>query len=269
MAAALVFGASIPEARPEIQEPLTAFLAQLGASIGAEVALRTAHGYEALAKDVEAGACDLAWLPPIALVKLAAGAAEPLVAVRRGDEEGFHAVLLVRSESKIRTIDGLRGTRAAWVDPWSAAGFVVPRIELTLLDVDPRTLFRAEAFHGSHAGAIAAVVDGAADVAGTFAQVDSEGNVSSGAWSKMPGANVRVLAVFGSVPPDAIAVRASLDAAKKDELRRAFVEAAAKVPMKNLARGAFDAREFRPVKSERYDGLRRALELATSRGLFA
>ena len=56
-------------------------------------------------------------------------------------------------------------------------GFVLPRVKLALLGVDPRTLFRTETFHGSgNCSAIKALLAGACDVAGTFATADKTGN---------------------------------------------------------------------------------------------
>src|SRR5262249_42872492 len=114
---------------------------------------------------------------------------------------------VVPTRSRIRTIDALKGMRAAWVDRWSAAGFVLPRVNLSLLGVDPRTLFRTEKFYGSHRNAIKALIDGACDVTGTYARAGDSGHVTTGAWSEFDGAEVRVLTTFGAIPPDVLAVR--------------------------------------------------------------
>src|SRR5205085_12236058 len=137
-----------------------------------------------LAQDVRDAKVDIAWLPPIVYVRLA-DAVVPLGSILRGGRLSFEAALVVPSASRIKSIEGLRGTRAGWVDPWSAAGFVLPRVKLALLGVDPRTVFRTEKFHGSHRAALQALAEGACDVVGTYARADDKGEVTEGAWSEI------------------------------------------------------------------------------------
>ena len=71
-----------------------------------------------------------------------ADAVTPIGSILRDGKSAYEAALVVRADSNVRTIDSLRGTRAGWVDPWSAAGFVLPRVKLALLGIDPRNVFR-------------------------------------------------------------------------------------------------------------------------------
>jgi len=83
---------------------------------------------------------------------------------------------------ELASLDDLRGARAGWVDPWSATGFVVPRIELARRGIVPTSYalherrayptstFRSEKFHGTHQETLRALARGDFDVAGTFAQ---------------------------------------------------------------------------------------------------
>ena len=67
----------------------------------------------------------------------------------------------VRARSIARQALGFYLQLPAYHRAWSAAGFVLPRVKLALLGVDPRTVFRTEKFHGSHRAALQALVDGA------------------------------------------------------------------------------------------------------------
>ena len=205
-ASRIVFGLVVNTPGSELPARIDRLTKMMGEHVGAEVTRFDAPNYEALATEVREGRVDVAWLPPIVFVRLA-DAVAPIGSIMRDGKSTYEAALVVRSDSKIRTIDGLRGTRAGWVDPWSAAGFVLPRVKLALLGIDPRTAFRSERFLGSHRAAMTALAEGACDVAGTYAQADAEGTVSAGAWNEIEGAEVRVLATFGAIPPDVIGVR--------------------------------------------------------------
>ncbi len=153
----------------------------------------------------------MAWLPPVAYAWLAE-AVTPLGSIVRAGNTSYSAALLVRKDAKIASLSDLAGTRAGWVDPWSAAGYVVPRIELARAGIDPTTSFRAEAFHGTHRDALLALARGDCDVAGTYARPHA-GDATSieGAWTDLDvEVEVRVLATFGSIPPDVIAARRNL-----------------------------------------------------------
>ncbi len=239
----------------------------VGWQIGAEVTRFDAPNYEALATEVREGRVDIAWLPPIVFVRLG-DAVTPIGSIMRDGKSAYEAALVVRSDSKIRTIDGLRGTRAGWVDPWSAAGFVLPRVKLALLGIDPRTVFRSERFLGSHRAAMTALAEGACDVAGTYAQTDAEGNVNAGAWSEVEGAEVRVLATFGAIPPDVIGVRKGYPDEAREKVLGALRAACAEQATRAVLREIFNGDELHEGLSSGYESLKSALEMATARGLF-
>src|SRR5204863_7068312 len=96
-----------------------------------EVACDETPDYATLAARVRDGSIDIAWLPPIVLLRVGQ-AATPIVSLvrseRSGSGGGFETALVVRADSTIHTVEGLRGMRAAWVDEWSAAGYVIPRL---------------------------------------------------------------------------------------------------------------------------------------------
>lgn len=262
--ARVVFGLVVPSAGSGIGDRVDALAKSLTERAGIPFQRRDAASYEALAEDVREGRTDLAWLPPIVFVRLG-DVVSPLGSILRGGNAAYEAALIVQGNSKIRTIDGLRGTRAGWVDRWSAAGFVLPRVKLALLGVDPRTLFRTETFHGSHRSAIKALVAGACDVAGTYARADEKGNVTAGAWTEID-ADVRVLATFGAIPPDVLAVRKAVADKIHDKTLAAFKAACAEE--KSLVDAVFNGSDFSEGLAPGYDSLKRALEMASARGIF-
>jgi phosphate/phosphite/phosphonate ABC transporter binding protein len=239
----------------------------MGESAGIEIVREDASSYEALATEVKEARVDVAWLPPIVFVRLG-DAVEPLGSILRDGKSAYEAALVVKSDSRIRTIDGLAGTRAGWVDPWSAAGFVLPRVKLALLGVDPRSVFRTETFHGSHRAVMTALHEGSCDVAGTYAQADDKGNVSAGAWSEIDGAEVRVLATFGAIPPDVIGVRKDFPKDAREKVLVALRAACSEESARSVLRAIFNGDDFREGLASGYESLKSALEMATARGLF-
>lgn len=261
----IVFGLVVPSAGSGTGERVDQLAKSLTERSGILFERRDAASYEALASDVRDGRTDVAWLPPIVFVRLG-DIVTPLGSISRGAGPSYEAALIVPADSRIKTIDALRGSRAGWVDRWSAAGFVLPRVKLALLGIDPRTLFRTETFHGSHRSMIKALLSGACDVAGTYARADQSGKIVSGAWSEVEGANVRVLATFGAIPPDVIAVRTAVAGRVRDKALDALRGIGAEES--SLLRAIFGGDELREGLAPGYDALKQALAMASSRGIF-
>ncbi len=262
----IVFGLVVPTNGGELPARVDRLAKLLGEHAGFVVERRDASSYESLANDVREGRVDLAWLPPIVYVRLA-DVVTPIGSILRGGQTSYEAALVVKDDSRIKTIDGLRNTRAGWVDPWSAAGFVMPRVKLALLGVDPRNEFRTEVFHGSHRATMQALADGACDVAGTYARSDTKGTVLSGAWTEV-GIQVRVLATFGAIPPDVIAVKKDFPEADRTKVLESLRAACKDESSRAIVREVFSGDELEEGLAAGYDALKSALDMATARGLF-
>jgi phosphate/phosphite/phosphonate ABC transporter binding protein len=258
----IVFGLVVPSAGSHVEQHIDAFLGALSRQIAIPVMRRDAASYEALAADVRDGRADAAWLPPIVFVTLG-DVVRAIGSVRRGAHVTYDSALITRADSTIKALDGLRGTRVAWVDRWSAAGYVLPRLHLALSGLDPRRLFRDETFHGSHRSAIAAVLDGDADVAATYAHVEN-GRALSGGWNELEpdrhGVGVRVLATTGEIPPDVLAVRAAIAGKLQKVLYEGFAAIGSSAPA--LPRAIFGGSGLTSGLAPGYDALRHALAIA-------
>lgn len=220
-----------------------------------DLVLKSIKSYKDLATSVRDGSSDIAWLPPVAYAWLAE-AVTPLGSIVREGKTTYGAALVVRKESAIEKLEDLSEVRAGWVDPWSAAGYVVPRIEIAKAGITPHKAFTSEKFYGTHSAAIAALGDGECDVVGTY----------DGAWGDRD--DVRVLARFSDIPNDVIAVRRNLLPAEYELALKAFRDACLDEKGRPLVQAVFDGDELRETLDASHESLRRAYEKGIANGLF-
>jgi phosphate/phosphite/phosphonate ABC transporter binding protein len=229
--------------------------------------VRECESYEDLTRAFIAGDVDFAWLPPIPLVALERRKqAVPLVTHHRDGTSHFHSVIVAHRANGWRKLDDIRGRRAAWVDPYSASGYVLPRIELAKLGIDPKTAFPTERFHRSHERAVRAVLERKADFAGTWIGRDESGVIVRAPWQDMVGGEqVRILQTFGVIPSDTIAARPALPLFEGEKVRQALMTTSRTLP--NLVRDLFGVDEFKPWTADGYDVLHRSTTEASKEGL--
>lgn len=263
---AIQLGFGLVAAEKDPSGDFDALATWLREATGVTLERRPARTYRALATSVREAKSDVAWLPPVVYTWLAE-AVTPLGSITREDgSSSYAAALVVREDSPLRALADLRGKRIGWVDAWSAAGFVVPRIELARAGFVPSATFVEETFHGSHDAAMRALGTGACDVAATFVRTSEGGEPLEGGWSKHEG--LRVLAVLGSIPSDVIAVRRNLGPVELERVFEAFRRACTSPEARPLVRAIFGGSELREGVAPGHDALRRDYESALAEGLF-
>jgi len=183
------------------------FAEVLGERLGTQVSLHVAEDYERLLHAVEYGAVQVSWLPPLLQSRAEAAGARLVAVTQRGGRLTYRSAVLVRRDGRFPDARSLRGARAAWLDPFSASGYVFPRLELVALGAT----FSSETFHGSLASAFDAVARGEADVCACFVgnptPEDPGRAAADAARTAGPHASeLRIVHVTGPIPGDAIAV---------------------------------------------------------------
>lgn len=225
---------------------------------------RQVAGYDDLARLLRGGVLHVAWLPPILFARLdVEGVVRELVCADRGEDAPYVSALVARASSGLATIEDLRGKRVGWVDPLSAAGYVVPRLRLAHRGMPPSSLFAEETFFGSHAAVVRAVLDGAVDVGATYAGFGPDGELARSAFAEA-GAGTGELAVveaFGAIPSDVVAVHASVSRDVAAALGDAFEEAGGDPALRDVVRDAFGARGFTRRPLAGHDLLRAEIAL--------
>src|SRR5688572_18523640 len=114
------------------REPMRARARQLAAllyDVGFGM-VATAESYAQLEERVASGEADAAWGPPLACARLEAAGGKVALRALRDGAATYRAVLVVRatdSMSLATPSQVRRRPRAAWVDPDSMAGYLLPR----------------------------------------------------------------------------------------------------------------------------------------------
>jgi phosphate/phosphite/phosphonate ABC transporter binding protein len=226
-----------------------------------DIAVSPVPTYNDLTQKTARGEVDFAWLPAIPFLALhTQGIVVPLAAARN---RTYASAIIVGQDSRLSKPSSLVGKRAAWVDRYSASGFVVPRVKLARLGIDPRIAFPSERFLGSHADVVRAVGAGEVDFGAVWA---NPGPRVTGPWAKT-ASDVRVLATFGNIPPDVIAARADLDVSIRKLVVRAIKNLDKDRGKLWLVRDVFGTDSFFRPEIELYEPLHEAVALAYRSGI--
>ena len=250
----------------------TDLLRWLGKEIGCTLTPRVAIAYEDLLARFERGDVDLAWLPPIAFLRLRARKlVRTLFVNQRHGTRAYHAVVATRADSRFTTIDKLQGARVAWIDPYSTTGYVLPLLGLVERGVDPRKTFGEERFVGSHDAAARAVFDRRSDLLGTFAEYEGDRLVRAGFSGTGALEDWRVLLRAGESPSDVLAAHASLDEETCASVKAALVRGFDDVERRKLIQDVFHVDRFVEGKEDdaRYASLEELIRTAQAKGLLS
>lgn len=100
------------------------------------------------------------------------GNVEPLVvAVEADGSISYRSVLVVRADSGITDLPGMKGRTLAWADPNSTSGYLIPNSEFKQAGIDtaPGKYFSRTGFGGGHEQAVVALLQKQYDGAVTWA----------------------------------------------------------------------------------------------------
>lgn len=233
-----------------------ALLEQLTHALGPEWSVRPFRMYAELVEQLGKGQIDVAWMPPLAYARAARARAAELVLTLERDGQSSYASAIVSREPGPTTLsrEFLEGKRAAWVDVWSAAGYLVPRLMLRAAGMDPEKLFASQMFMGSHTGVVEALVNRAADVGGIFCALGPDRTIVRGPLLELH--KLHVLAVSEPIPGDTICVSPGRDAS---DIGASLSRLMATDETRALVLRLFGADRFVPAVPERYASLEAAL----------
>lgn len=155
---------------------------QLGEKLGVPIELYPASDYAGVMQGLLAGQLDAASLGASGYAGIYLQnpeAVEPVfVALENDGSDGYYAMMYTRSDSGIENLDDMRGKSLAFADPNSTSGYLVPKAELEMQEINIEEYFSTTGFGGGHEQAVIAVVNGQYDAGVTW--TSGQGEASEG-----------------------------------------------------------------------------------------
>lgn len=201
--------------------------AYLSAQLGGPVVTRLYADAADLGDALSIGQVDAAWLTPIAYVRAKERAAvEPVARLSRGGFASYRSVVFTRADSKVSSLEDLKGRRMAWVGPGSASGRAFPRAHLKRIGKIPDTFFGSQMDAADHKAVCQVVAEGLADAGATLSDERPAGETAVVDGCREAGydpAKFKIVERTGVIPGDVIATRAALPAVVHAKVKDALL----------------------------------------------
>lgn len=230
----------------DAHEPLRS---HLQTELNRPVVFRPYSSYDELGDALVEGLLDYASLPPFLYLRTEQRSDIELLATKLVDgSSGSDGVLLVVEDRGFQTLEDLQGATICFTDLSSTTGWLLPR---ALLAAEGVVLADEHHLSGNHLQALRDLQAGTCEVAATY----------SGAWlgadrAGIPVGNLRVLALTGRSPQDAMVAGPQAHPSEKAALKAALLDFE-----EPGAKGVERITGFEESAPEAYDALRAASEL--------
>ena len=239
-------------------QPMRGFLE---ARVGVPVDLVCASRYDELVDWVAEGRIEVALVPPLAYVK--ANVRIPCLHLLRtmviAGSVHYSGYLLVRSDSPITRARDLAGRRIAFVEPASASGYLFARRYLEQEGFDVARDLRGTPFLGSHDAVLRAVLSGEVDAGASF-----EGALRRARGIGIDTASLRILAITGRIPLDALVAVPDLDPGLIERIQAALDDLNTTNPEGRSALAGLDIVGWARSDDSLYDEIRKVLPAAAN-----
>jgi phosphonate transport system substrate-binding protein len=202
-------------------EPMRAYLQK---KLGRQVKVFTATDYSGVIEAMKKKRIDIAWFGPLSyyLAEQEAGAEAFAVGVMPNGKSTYRSYFVVPGDSPAKTLMDLKGKSAAFVDPASTSGGLMPTyLVKKATGMTPQQFFGKFTWTGSHDAAEMAVknrtVDVAADNNITYPLMMSKGLITK--------QSNRVLMESPELPGSPLCYRKDLPASLKHKIKAAILNA--------------------------------------------
>jgi phosphonate transport system substrate-binding protein len=176
---------------------------------------------------------------------------ELLVAPQIDSKVEYHSFLIVNQNSRIETLDDLRGKVFAFADPDSNSGKLVPTFMLAQIGETPESFFSRYVYTYAHDKSIKAVSNGIVDGAAVDSLIWNYYNTTR------PDLTSQTRVILQSppygIPP--VVVSPEMDNETKDILKRIFVNIHRDEKGKEILEGMM-IDKFVPLQDSHYDSIR-------------
>lgn len=245
----------------EKENDLAAFTNELSEMTGLKIEIVVTQNYEELVNKFKSGDVDFGFFSPVNFIAAEKDAgAKVLLKKVYGTSEFYYSALVVKADSKIKTVADVKSKKVAFVDPKSTSGYLYPQLMFKTAGFavgDVQSIFA-----GTHDDAVKAVAEGQAEVAAVWA---NDPKTQTGAWDnyaeKNPAAKFRVIALSDPIPNDAFAVRSAF---YEQHPNVVFKVMEGMIGMSDLENGSlkavFDTSKMATATSRHYDIVRTLIE---------
>ncbi|MHB8631076.1 MAG: phosphate/phosphite/phosphonate ABC transporter substrate-binding protein [Candidatus Limnocylindria bacterium] len=220
--------------------------------------------YDAEIESVCSGQTDIAAIAPLEMTLLRdKRCGDPILGALRTDDEGklsttYRSQILVRSDSGITDLGGLRGKPFAFTDPLSTSGYLFPTLLVKQkTGQDPGTFFSSTMFAGTNQEAVLAVYSGRVDGAASFIDARTTDGLPADVMTK-----TKRIEIAGPIPNDGIAVRRGIPAEVRAKVSAALIDYCASAAGRARCLDHFSWDGLQPVDKSFYDQLDEAAKLA-------
>lgn len=232
------------------------FLKYIEEKLGRKVEYVDREDYAEINSLVESGDVDLAFVcgGPYVEGRRKFGM-QLLVAPQAYGGTVYYSYIIVRKDSPIEDLKGLRGKRFAFTDPLSNTGKLVPTYLLAKMGETPESFFQQHIYTKNHDRSIKAVADGVVDGAAVDSLIWEYSNRADPRYTSRTKI-IQKSAPFG-IPP--VVVSRDLDAGTRNELKRIFLTAHENARGKAIL-GKMMIDRFVVIQDSAYDSIRRMNE---------
>lgn len=241
------------------------FATEVGNRMGVPLTVKAVRHYDELISLLERKEVDFAVIPPLAYVY--ARKRDPCIQllftmVGNGDVY-YSGYILVRKDSDITTLRDLEGRRIGFSDRRSASSFLFPLARLLEAGLDIEKLLSKASFLEDHASVLKALVEGQIDAGASY-----YGALKAARERKIDVSGLRVLAITGRIPFDAIVARKGLALSVIQRFTNVVMNTnTANMETKFMLSGLGSVNGFVPTDDSFYDPIRRVLAVLRAAGL--
>lgn len=206
-------GVARAQARGELLER------SLSSDLGDDVKVEVAPDYATFERVARSAGAELLWAPAAICAHLEDDARAVFKVVRAG-RSTYRSALVARADAHLG-VSRLVGKRAAWVDRRSIGGYLLVAQHLRERGVDPDVTFASQEFVGTHPAALAAVIEGRADVAAISVPSSEPEHVQEAIalhGGRAGAALLSAVLVTETAPTDALVVTRALDPLRAEML---------------------------------------------------
>ena len=221
--------------------------------------------YAAQVEAMCSGSVDVGFFAPLQMTLLLdKGCGVPVIGALRKDDTGqlstsYKSQILVRSDSGISDLNGLKAKKFAFVDPLSASGYVYPTLVIkNKTGQDPKSFFANTIFAGGHPQAALAVYQGTVDGGATF--IDArDGLVAANPDIKT---KTKVIDTAGPIPNDGVALVKGFPDDVAAKVKQGLVDYSKTDDGKKVFTALFQWDGMQEIDAKFYDSIREAAKLA-------